>query len=342
MNRTEIDTLIKKNSGQIALVAGVVGVMPHLLAFLPELSDALLDILIPFLLIAGPVVHFNVGDSYILMEFNQYSGLSYNYMSILFYGLILYGYFLHINKSNSNSKVLLFTFSIILISHVVGFLFIVLNVMLPSNWEYYNWISILHIASTITWAYMSFVICKSLLNVDQEPTEIRAAENVLDEVDAVLRKPDHGTRATINERLLHYIIDMLLYATLCTTGTFYFVGNIFMFNGWTLGDNSVLLMLMLIGQFLYYPFFEVVLGTTPGKILTGSIVVKEDGSKLKLKDAMNRTLVRVVPFEPFSFFSNGSGWHDKWTKTKVVKGKFEDGENRGELNEFDDFDDSNI
>ena len=61
-------------------------------------------------------------------------------------------------------------------------------------------------------------------------------------------------------------------------------------------------------------------GRTIGKLITGSKVIKEEGSPITWKDALMRSLARIVPFEPFSALG-GYPWHDKWTKTKVIKSK---------------------
>jgi len=68
----------------------------------------------------------------------------------------------------------------------------------------------------------------------------------------------------------------------------------------------------------YYTVFEgATKGRTLGKLITGTRVVKLDGSPITWKDALLRSLCRIVPFEPFSAF--GTPWHDKWTETQVVK-----------------------
>ena len=72
--------------------------------------------------------------------------------------------------------------------------------------------------------------------------------------------------------------------------------------------------------FVYYIAFEFVLGRTPGKLATGTRVVRVDGSYLSFACILGRTAARMVPFEPFSFFGVASprGWHDTWSGTRVV------------------------
>jgi uncharacterized RDD family membrane protein YckC len=62
-------------------------------------------------------------------------------------------------------------------------------------------------------------------------------------------------------------------------------------------------------------------GRTIGKLLTGTTVVTDYGSKPSTGAFMLRTLSRFMPFEAFSFFSANGKWHDTWTDTVVVKKK---------------------
>ena len=68
----------------------------------------------------------------------------------------------------------------------------------------------------------------------------------------------------------------------------------------------------------YYVFFETVFQQTPGKMVTGSRVITESGGKPTFGQIVKRTLIRFIPFEPFSFLGSNGGWHDRWSKTRVV------------------------
>jgi len=68
----------------------------------------------------------------------------------------------------------------------------------------------------------------------------------------------------------------------------------------------------------YYTILEGTSGRTLGKLITGSIAVKQDGSKLSWKDALLRSLCRMIPFEPFSALGV-SPWHDSITRTIVIR-----------------------
>ena len=81
-------------------------------------------------------------------------------------------------------------------------------------------------------------------------------------------------------------------------------------------DIDVLILLLLF--LIYYFGFEFFLQKTPGKYLTKSIVIDEFGDKANLRSIILRTILRLVPFEQFSCLSE-TGWHDRWSKTYIVK-----------------------
>ncbi len=93
----------------------------------------------------------------------------------------------------------------------------------------------------------------------------------------------------------------------------------------------------LVSLFLYYVILKSYFSRTIGKYITGTIVVKIDGSKPKTIDILARTLLRIVPFEYFTFLRGRQpGWHDEYSKTfVVVKAKLESSKN--EFLEFQNF-----
>ncbi|HTJ14279.1 MAG TPA: RDD family protein [Dinghuibacter sp.] len=69
---------------------------------------------------------------------------------------------------------------------------------------------------------------------------------------------------------------------------------------------------------VYYTLMEGATGKTIGKMCTGTRVIRDDtGERITFKDALLRSLSRLVPFEVFSGF--GFPWHDTWTQTTVVR-----------------------
>lgn len=81
----------------------------------------------------------------------------------------------------------------------------------------------------------------------------------------------------------------------------------------------VVYMIGILNYLVYYTFCEKVFrGYTLGKLISGTRAIRADGNELTFKNAILRTLSRMVPFEPFSIWGDGL-WHDRWTNTMVVK-----------------------
>ncbi|MGY6650224.1 RDD family protein [Wenyingzhuangia sp. IMCC45574] len=70
--------------------------------------------------------------------------------------------------------------------------------------------------------------------------------------------------------------------------------------------------------FIYYSVFEFYTGKTLGKIITKTKVLTEENEKPSLNTILARSAYRIVPFDAFSFLGSEGGWHDRWSKTKVV------------------------
>lgn len=124
---------------------------------------------------------------------------------------------------------------------------------------------------------------------------------------------------SIGKRFVHYIVDGIF-------GVFVFsflLGTVF----GVLGIHGVLerinpFILSILIFAVYYIFCEFLFNRTVGKLFTGSVVVTENGDKPSFGIVLLRTLIRFVPFEPFSILSASTKmWHDTWTKTTVVKNK---------------------
>ncbi|GAB3195891.1 putative RDD family membrane protein YckC [Pontibacter aydingkolensis] len=118
-----------------------------------------------------------------------------------------------------------------------------------------------------------------------------------------------------NKRFLHHIIDTIaFYAFAIVIGIALGLAGM---ESILAGINDMVLGLLI--MFTYYWGFESIFGQTVGKMITGSIVVTEDGEKITPLDALKRTLCRFIPFEVFSFLGSGPGWHDTISRTRVVK-----------------------
>ena len=139
--------------------------------------------------------------------------------------------------------------------------------------------------------------------------------------------------ASVGARFLNFLIDNLLMRFVLTYATSYLIGIILAFTSpdvldtlaYSEGFNWTLFLYALIvghlNYILYYTVCETAFkGYTLGKLITGTRAIREDGQPLTFRDALLRSLSRLVPFEAFSALG-GNPWHDTWTKTRVIKSR---------------------
>lgn len=140
-------------------------------------------------------------------------------------------------------------------------------------------------------------------------------EQILDDFRDDERELRQYEMASKGQRFANYMIDIIIYYFLsfglgtvtANTGSF---------------SNSILLSYLLSALIItaYYFLLENFTGgKSIGKFITGTRAVNIDNSSLEPTTALVRSLVRVVPFEAFSYLgSSPTGWHDDWSKTKVI------------------------
>lgn len=69
----------------------------------------------------------------------------------------------------------------------------------------------------------------------------------------------------------------------------------------------------------YYVVFETWLGKTPGKMITKTRVVDEEGQQPGFKTILGRSFARIIPFDAFTFFKETPiGMHDRIAHTLVI------------------------
>lgn len=113
-------------------------------------------------------------------------------------------------------------------------------------------------------------------------------------------------------RIIIYVIDLIMSVILLTQEDMQSPETI-------IGIFFAGLFLQMLVYPLFYFFFEYKWQRTPAKFLTKSIVINEYGEKPDLRQCALRSLIRIVPFEAFSFLGDDNrGWHDRWSDTWVV------------------------
>jgi uncharacterized RDD family membrane protein YckC len=150
--------------------------------------------------------------------------------------------------------------------------------------------------------------------VGQNPYEAPKAE-----LDPGLRAdtPDQLPTASRGARFLNLIIDTILSRIVAIVPAAVLAA--------ALGPDSENVAVLagvfaVVGFFAYYIVFEAAFGWTFAKLITGTRVVRADGTKVRVPQIIGRTLARFIPFEPFSvlFSDSKRGWHDSLSGTRVV------------------------
>lgn len=160
-----------------------------------------------------------------------------------------------------------------------------------------------------------------------EPTKIYTADT---EQEDLFQEGEfiEYTEATHTQRLLNYLIDVMLMRYGISWLTSYLLANLLMTVSphtadALFGEGQLLFSTYLIAVLNHVVYFTICeksfRGHTVGKLITGTRVIREDGEELRFKDALLRSLCRLVPFEAFSAWSERGLWHDVWTKTKVIQ-----------------------
>ena len=151
---------------------------------------------------------------------------------------------------------------------------------------------------------------------DQKGAFLGTCEDFKWDETTPVEQVERFTPVSWGRRLLTYFLDIIVYYfTAVILGII-----IYFFNASSLFESINENILGIIIIFIYYFTFEALLGRTPGKMITGTIAVMENGNRLTGKAAAIRTLCRFIPFEQFPFMkSNPIGIHDSMSHTKVVR-----------------------
>lgn len=167
----------------------------------------------------------------------------------------------------------------------------------------------------ITGTYADFEDSCAFFKEDLEKKELIESTKVEKEI---ISNP-----ASMGKRFANHLLDTLFfYVIAIIIGTF--LGFFIEFDPESMESvmNENILLQYLIGFILtsiYYLTFETLTGRTPAKHVTKTKVINMEGEKPDFPTILIRTLCRFIPFDALSFlFTEGSGWHDRFSGTRVV------------------------
>ncbi|EAS19231.1 hypothetical protein BBFL7_02129 [Flavobacteria bacterium BBFL7] len=126
-------------------------------------------------------------------------------------------------------------------------------------------------------------------------------------------------RASIRLRLINFIVDFFSFVVLISL--IHVILSNFGSDGIKYNWSNYQRIIGSVILFLYYFIQEFFWNKTLGKIVTGTIVVSEKDQKPNITELLMRTACRFIPLEAFSFAFMKDGFHDIFSKTKVIENK---------------------
>lgn len=243
-----------------------------------------------------------------------------NKVNAIFDGLLLMGCVSFAIAGNAQIRLLRFVYAIIFGSNVVAILRLALNYLLfrpmaghkaPVITNDLIITNIEFLAMACAWLIVSTIIIRYFNGTREVAVDLYEQED--GEQVGLYIEASKGTR------FMHYLVEGIIVHLI-------FIGlNNNFDNVLTNGDVQKMTAMQSIPSlffffcctWFYHFIYEWLFGITPVKALTGTRVVDDEGKTPSFKTIVLRSFIRLVPFEPFSFFGT-NGWHDKWSDTYVV------------------------
>ena len=123
--------------------------------------------------------------------------------------------------------------------------------------------------------------------------------------------------ASREKRLANFLIDYLV--IICSVLLFYLL---FADLEALVDESSDRTLDNLRGMLFYLAYYIAIEGMSEGKSLgkwiTNTRVVSYRGLVTSTPQMIQRTLIRLIPFEPLSALGEAPPWHDRWSNTLVV------------------------
>lgn len=263
-----------------------------------------------------PTLNLRYLNFRLLYESNNQTGLIVNYLDLAFYLLFAAGTLFYIRSKGKEKRLLRFSYSVILMVKAIGLLSLIHNLMKGLGVQLTAENSVLFlflaICNILFWGYVSYYMLRKL------SVDVEIDKKVIKYQDGDRTKYVQTNKA---QRFAHHIFDLILSVIICSKFVMIVFQAPLIFLSELVSERFAMYIMVIIIRLIYLTSFEAIFGATPMKFLTESRVLTREGEKIGFKIALLRTLTRHVPFEAFSYASEGNGWHDNWNHTMVVKEK---------------------
>lgn len=244
---------------------------------------------------------------------NSSSYINLHLINVFFCILFFVGSLLYYFTKYTEVRLLLFSYSLILIYSLVSIFYIVCDFTFLAN-EFNNVFLVKRILFTVFRVAISIFIIKKYLFIKSPSTYIEIENG---------KEIEYLKNSSKSKRFLHLIIDTgLIFIVFYNILNYvqqlsYRDHNFYDNNSNIIKSEFTGLFIILIIKFTYYFVFETLFSSSPSKFLTMSVVTDEDGENVKNINIFFRTLCRFVPLESFTFLA-GYNFHDKHSDTFVI------------------------
>lgn len=259
-------------------------------------------------------VYLNLIDTDTLLwafSAGDYSRGFINIADFIFYVIFLIGAILFATQGFKNVRLVGFCFSVVFFIQcseaILGTYNVIRRIDILQAQNHLGWTAGFF-ATTIIWLLLSFYVLKTI-------AKHRALTVETFEEDGVQRAT--FISAEKGKRFVHLLVDRLMFILISSTWVWSIQSPV-EYGENPVGGEILLTVIYVLGLFLYYVFFESILGATPAKFLTSTKVADEFGNKPSFGTVLIRTLCRFIPFDAISFFGV-RGWHDSLSRTYILE-----------------------
>lgn len=267
-----------------------------------------------------------------------------NLNSVLFAILFFVSALIYFLSNEKNSKLIRFSLLFFFISNFIQLIYMLILILTTMSENQHLFLSVLYLLKTILFlflCYKALIYLNNLKELIPIETKIEAAvkisktEENKERVSArdVLNKTAVKKfnneipfqLASKGDRFLNYTLDTF-FAILLFSGIFFNLAKNENFReimnsfGDETGNSFVFLLCFGFFRLIYYFISERLFKITPAKAITETQIYSINESTVSTTTILGRTLIRFIPFEPFSFFGK-NGWHDQLSETTVLKNK---------------------
>lgn len=256
--------------------------------------------------------------------------------SIIFLFFLLVGSIVYYVSNERKMQLLRLSLLFFFIAKTVHLFFILLKA--TEGIKTYPILTFYYIAIDAFWLFLSYKAIKHLNSLKELiPSEIKTEEIKSDSnkrvsVREIMNQSFEKKtiqlpfeKASLGDRFLNYLLDTFFVILIFSPYIFGLAKSREYRDsinelGSEIGENVVFLLFIAIGRIIYYVLSEGIFHISPAKTLTETQVYSTSEKPLNFGTILGRTLIRLIPFEAFSFFSK-NGWHDELSNTTVLKNK---------------------